>query len=276
MCVCRYSALLYPMRPRLRRTSTLVLAGLTWLCSAAVSAPEGLYATIDEDEGRPVCIVDWPRGFWALSPRAAAVGETVSTAAMRTMTTGSVVVTQAEGRARNHSAASSSRAFLLDTDVTIFGEQSVDPLHRPFAATKAPTVPNSAAATKGLSSSTGAAATASAPASEAQAEYLVKLNNDLVSMYYMSFLMVVNYIIPLLVLCFAYSRVAFVLWYGGVVGEAAGHGDEGSRTKKKVLTRADTRRHSESVDLPVSIGTLMTGMAPVLYGLRTSSFLLMC
>ena len=243
MCIsiaCRYSAILYPMRSRLRRTSTLVLAGLTWLCSAAVSAPEGLYATIHEDEGRPACTVDWPHWFWALSPpAAAAVGEAVPTAALTTMTNGFVVVTQAEARATNRSAASSSKAFIVDTDVTIFGEQSVDPLHGLFAPTKAPTIPNSAAATKGLNSSTGAAATAP----EAQAElYLVKLDSDLVNMYYMSFLMVVNYIIPLKVLCFAYSRVAFVLWYGGVVGEAAGHGDEGSRTKKKV--RPPTARHS--------------------------------
>lgn len=236
----RYSAILYPMRPRLRRTSTLVLAGLTWLCSAVVSAPEALCATIREDEGRLVCTVDWPQLRWfPNTPKvllATAVGETTATVAPSTHpTTVSAAETQVEAHATSHSAAPHSRssgAFLALSDETItsFREQSVNPLAGPNAAAFGPTkAPASPASTTSASS---LAAELSSP--ESTQSFWLHLDENEVNTYYMTFLMVVNYVVPLLVLWFAYSRVAYVLWFGGIVGEAAGHGDEGSRTKKKV------------------------------------------
>ncbi len=60
------------------------------------------------------------------------------------------------------------------------------------------------------------------------------INSELFALIYDSFLMILNYIIPLVVLCITYTRVGFVLWKSQI-GESTPQQGENIKAKRKVF-----------------------------------------
>lgn len=60
VCVCRYMAIIHPLKQRLSSTQTRLVIGVIWLLALLLAFPQYLYSSTAVLPGRTVCFIDWP------------------------------------------------------------------------------------------------------------------------------------------------------------------------------------------------------------------------
>jgi len=55
-------AIMYPLRPRMGKKTTISIAVVIWIASSAISVPNLVFYTMEVQDGRRVCYPIWPDG----------------------------------------------------------------------------------------------------------------------------------------------------------------------------------------------------------------------
>lgn len=58
--LCRYMAIIHPLKQRLSSTQTKVIIGVIWVLAFLLAFPQYYYSDVDQLPGRFVCYIDWP------------------------------------------------------------------------------------------------------------------------------------------------------------------------------------------------------------------------